>query len=177
IDYSKEIEIPEEYQSILVYLGLFTAIMRTHVWNSGSSSGTYYESSTTEVPTRLVKQYTKLMKLLALVRGKDRCDYNDFLTVQRVAVDSCDPKFNKIVEYMAGQGYGEEFSANQISKEIPLSRNGVFDVLRKMAALNILEEETSDTPMGYTSYRYKISEYFFEIMKKARLTPILNQFL
>jgi hypothetical protein len=177
IDYSQEVLIPEEDQNILVYLGLYTAIMRTHVWKSGSSSGTYYEASTIEVPTRLVKQYTKLMKLLALIRGKDRCDFADFLTVQRVAVDSYDPKFNEIVTYMAGRGYGEEFSANQISKEISMSRNGVFNVLRKMTALNILEEKASDTPIWYISYRYKISEYFYNIRKKSRLNPALNQFL
>jgi hypothetical protein len=91
----KEIKIPEEIESKILELAIFTATARSGVHRDRQHYMTILPEA--EIGTRLAKQLKKLAQALAIIRGKDNVGDAEFQTVLRVAMDSIPKKRMKIL--------------------------------------------------------------------------------
>jgi hypothetical protein len=91
----KEIKIPEEIESKILELAIFTATARSGVHRDRQHYMTVLPEA--EIGTRLAKQLKKLAQALAIIRGKDNVGDAEFQTVLRVALDSIPKKRMKIL--------------------------------------------------------------------------------
>jgi hypothetical protein len=91
LDFSVEPSIPQKILNALAELSLYVAQMRTVVhadWRDGYSK-IIVDEPKSEYGTRLVKQFQKLAKLLAIIRGRTEVTWDEYYTVRRVAEDTC----------------------------------------------------------------------------------------
>jgi hypothetical protein len=96
----QEFQLTDEQRDEIIDCAQYICLMRTWVYIKFSYRGEIIdlEKAEPESPARVAKQLTKLANLLALVRGHDKIEDEDLVTVKRVARDTALPKRQKIVE-------------------------------------------------------------------------------
>lgn len=82
-----EVTIPKELVHEIGKMAKFLAIMRTGVTKGYGGVMAYFPEP--ESPPRLTKQFTKLAKSLAIVRGRNYVAREDIDAIIRVALDTC----------------------------------------------------------------------------------------
>lgn len=92
-----------------------------------------------EAPPRLAKQLALLARGLAVLRGRQIVNQEDFKTVYRVAIDCLPRNRAKLLTFLMNGR--QKLNASTAMKELRLSGNVVYRSLEEMVALDLLKKE------------------------------------
>ncbi len=127
-------------------LGQYVAPMRTWVHGKIDYKGnvTEMDAEEPELPTRLVKQLTKLLAGIAIVRGHKTIQEEDMKTLIRVACDCPPVRRQKVAKtiYEITKTKSTAF-LHEVCDMAKMHRNTTLIVIEKMVAINILERVTA----------------------------------
>lgn len=146
----RDYTIPDDMRKYVVSLAMTTAVLRTQVrikfWRCEINEA---NTPNVEYPTRLTKQFLKLLKLLANVRGHDRITKEDLCTVQRVARDTCVPNRVKIIRRLMEQTQSSISSdltattTREISRDTGIPLTTCWRELKELEYLGVVEYDES----------------------------------
>ncbi|MCJ7423608.1 hypothetical protein MUP01_04980 [Candidatus Bathyarchaeota archaeon] len=135
-----DITIKEEQLEKIIELAYATAILRTPVmirfWRYEDNEGT---TPNIEYPTRLTKQYCKLTKLLANIRGHSEITEEDMATIKRVAKDTCVPNRVKILEFMLKKK--RQYVTREIAEGSKMPLSTCWRDLKELEYLDVVDYE------------------------------------
>jgi DNA-binding transcriptional ArsR family regulator len=134
-------QLPDEIENQILKISYYTAFMRTNVWASYDDSGhvTDAEITNTEVPTRIAKQFKHLIRLIAVVRGKETPDEEDLNSIRRVARDTTEAKKQRIMDLLYKYGLNTPLTIGDIAGSVEgLYRSSAPNHLKIMGDLGIL---------------------------------------
>lgn len=100
IDFTEEITIPDDVKDIVFDLAMLTATMRTPLMIMTQEGRAQTFSGDSEYPTRLAKQYIRILKLLCYVRGHNKPNAKDVNSMLRVALDTPALYRTKTIAYL-----------------------------------------------------------------------------
>lgn len=132
-----EVAVPKEIVDKIITLARFVALLRTPILTKQLYGLADFEIST-EYATRLVKQLTKLLKLVAIVRGKTQADDTDFATIMRVAYDTVPHNRTKIVRFLYQHGNA---TTDEIAEYMNLSMYVAKKRLEAMQNIGIVKHD------------------------------------
>jgi len=166
IDFSKIPKFDDEkYGSDLDKIAKFVAIARTPVVIRDYRSDFYFDYiPTPERPTRLVKQFKKFAKALALIRGRFEVNDRDIETIRRIAKDTVPQDRLKILEAI-GKYEKNNFNGCPrpiIYREVLMPESSIKRVLEQLKMLELIKTVTTQEENQYGAYAqtyyYKITE-------------------
>jgi hypothetical protein len=108
-----------------------------------------------EVPTRIVKQLTQLVRALAIVRGHSGIEAEDIQTARRVAEDTAIPLRFKVLRVL--EASGQYMSAADIATASRLPETSARTVAEDLWILHFLDREGSDEIMDGLKYKIRMS--------------------
>lgn len=135
----KKIELTDEQRDIIIDCACYIAKMRTWVYVRFGYHGDIIEiePSESESPTRVAKQLTKLVNLLAVVRGHDKIEDEDMSSIKRVARDTAIPKRQKVVDALIKEKLSATLTS--IANKSGLHPKTVKHEVERMISLGILD--------------------------------------
>lgn len=153
----------------------FVAVARTPVAIQDSRTEFYHDFiPTPERPTRLVKQFKKASKCLALIRGKKEVTQDELNTILRIAKDTIPQERLKILQAIEKNHqnvYGCPRSI--IVREVKLPESSIRRILAQMKMLDLVTEHQIHTDNNYqTQNFYSINDFIKNVL---RLHPSLKQ--
>lgn len=146
----RDYTIADDLREYVVSLAMATALLRTQVrikfWRCEIN-----EASTpnVEYPTRLTKQFLKLLKLLANIRGHDSITKEDIHTVQRVARDTCVPNRVKIIRRLMEQTQASlpndltVITTREVARDTGIPLTTCWRELKELEYLGLVEYDES----------------------------------
>jgi hypothetical protein len=108
-----------------------------------------------EVPTRIVKQLTQLVRALAIVRGHSEIEAEDIQTARRAAEDTAVPLRFKVLRVL--EASGQYMSAADIATASRLPETSARTVAEDLWILHFLDREGSAEIMDALRYKIRVS--------------------
>jgi len=170
LTFDKVPEFTDAQNMDILLMSMYVGFMRANIWctyEGGQIVDMQIISS--EVPTRLAKQFKHLSKLLAIIRGHpDYIDDRDMATLGRVARDTAETKKQAIVDYYANYDLDGCFDPNDIAGAIKgLYRTNIRNHLNILTALDCAEP----CKIGY-KLTNDFKDYVKAVYRQDRETPI-----
>jgi hypothetical protein len=190
---TKELKIPDEIETKILELAIFTATARSGVHRDRQHYMTVLPEP--EIGTRLAKQLKKLAQALAIIRGKDSVGDAEFETILRVALDSIPKKRMKILgafftaktesETTAGQSTLEnksaskEFSSREISQVVKAPTATTTESLEDLWSLGLVIRHGDETHFKWgleleTIEAMDKSGIYFALRNPTRIDTVTN---
>jgi len=138
LDFDVTPKISDAQHMDILLMSMYVAFMRANIWSTYVDGQIVdMEIISSEVPTRLAKQFKHLVKLLAIIRGHPgHIDERDMATLGRVARDTAEVKKQAIVDYYEKWGLDICFDPNDIAGATKgLYRTNVRNHLNILTAL------------------------------------------
>ncbi|MBA7692175.1 hypothetical protein ES703_100733 [subsurface metagenome] len=137
LDFTKIPTITDKQTQQLITIAQFVAWGRSHVFcKYFKGQIVSIEPIEVEVPTRVVKQLTKLALLLAVIRQHDLVELSDMKTIVRVALDTIIPKRWAIIQAFMDKAVFE--TAGGISAHVGIHPQTVQNEVEIMMSLKML---------------------------------------
>lgn len=130
------ISLPESLIPAMVSLADVTSLLRSEVMRDKQRVILYKPAP--EVGGRLVKQFLKLGKSLANLRGHAEITEADYVTIRRVAIDCVELRRQKIVSYLANLSRSDSVPTVAIAKVLKLPSDTIREVCEDLTALDVL---------------------------------------
>jgi hypothetical protein len=175
LDFSKVPEFTENQRKDILNMSMYVALLRSNIWSTYDNGYIVdMEIISSEVPTRLAKQFKHLVKLLAIIRGHpDYVTDEDMATLSRVARDTAEPRKQSIMDYFNEWGYELAFDQNDMAGAINgLYRKSVRNHLEILQALECikLKEDLNDE-------LYQLTDEFKPYFRAVYCIPLSLQSL
>jgi hypothetical protein len=106
-----------------------------------------------EKPTRLVKQFTSLVRALMVVRGHRQVERDDMATAWRVALDTAPPMRLRVFLALLP---GEWMSASRLAAATRLPRPAVFEVAEDLWTVGLLGRRGDGEALDDDTIEYRI---------------------
>jgi len=139
---------PRNLKIKLAYLGEFIALLRTAI--ERNFQGDLETRPVTEVPSRMVKQLSKLCWGLALVDGKHQPDEETYKEVRDVALDTAFGMRRDILYALLKRGT-KGATVKKLEKKVNLPLSTLRERLTDLDLLGIAEKSKLDRPIDPTS--------------------------
>ena len=142
LDFSKIPIFPEKFEGDIFEIAKFVSIARTPISIQANREEFYFDYiPMPEVPTRLVKQFKKMARCLALVRGKEEVDLEDIRTVLRVAKDTIPPDRMAILEAIRANSNSEiGCSRAELEEVIKIPNSSIRLIIEQLKMLELVSE-------------------------------------
>jgi hypothetical protein len=170
LDFSSVPELTENQRTDILNMSMYVALLRSNIWSTYDNGYLVdMEIISSEVPTRLAKQFKHLVKLLAIIRGHpDYVTDEDMATLGRVARDTAEPRKQSIMDYFNEWGPDLAFDPNDMAGAISgLYRKSVRNHLEILQALECIE-----TLKDSKDELYQLTEEFKPYFRAAYRIPI-----
>ena len=166
LEVPEDVELEEKIFNKILHLALFVAQIRMAIpessWRSALIGMTSDFETAPEYATRLSKQLLKLIKMLAIVRGRKKVTDEDYNTTVRVAFDTCPPTRLAIILYLYKH---PQSTIEEISKKLHLK---IDKTKRRLAELLSLEDVLqSDDLLSSYSTKYSITKTIKEYLQNS----------
>lgn len=159
INLVQQVIVPPEYLKMCVHLGKFTAYMRAR------PSTTQDETAEREFAARLVSQFVRLAKCLAVVLNKKSVDKEVVRRVRRTALDTSRGKtmhiLKKIYQYQE-----EGVIKKALVQMLDDQENNLLRHLNFLVKIGVLNKDSSGGTIDATAQtRYRISRRLYRLYR------------
>jgi hypothetical protein len=175
LDFKVVPELTEEQETDIINISMFVSLLRSNIWSTYDNGYLVdMEIISSEVPTRLAKQFKHLVKLLAIIRGHpDYVTEREMATLGRVARDTAEPRKQSIMDYFYRWGHDLAFEPNDMAGSINgLYRKSVrnhLQILQTLECIELLEDKNDEL--------YQLTEEFKSYFKAVYRIPFPPQSL
>jgi hypothetical protein len=140
IDFTEQKIIPEDVREIVFQLAMYTARMRTPLMIMSQEGRAATFSGEREFPTRLAKQFMRILKLLCYVRSHAEPEGNDIVSMLRIAFDTPPLYRTKVVAYLYEH---DTIDPSKAQKIIGCDYYTAERVLNEMQHIKVVEETSN----------------------------------
>ncbi|RLC39272.1 hypothetical protein DRH27_00040 [Candidatus Falkowbacteria bacterium] len=147
-DYPDNVTIPKEIETKMFYLAMFVSYMRGSIERDKFSKEILYKPIR-EIGTRIVKQFTKLLKGICMFRRITVATESEFSIIRELARGTIPGRLNDTLSTCYGKSYDASYTPKQVSSFIKLPEPVCDMVLKSLYMLEVFERRKKDMKTDY----------------------------
>jgi len=172
IDSSRVPEVSDTYKEQIECLAAITAALRATVARDKYRKDLMLYKPQPEVGTRLVQQYIRLARFLALLEDTQEVTERVYNIVKQISMDTCIDYNFKIARLLAES---DGMSIDQLTTKLNTTKATIEFRVDDMCRLNIISQKSaknSAIPRRVTATPYVLSDHMKELWHTARMNDV-----
>jgi hypothetical protein len=172
-DYSSiKVKVSEEIKEKIISLAQWTATLRGSI-NRDKYSKEITHKPFCERPTRLSKQFYKLLLALGQFRGLTNVTNAEYLIIRDVGRSTVPSRMEDILSNLYKEGAHKEFSISTIGEMMKLPSITIQRMVENLCMLNVLVKTKTDAGvLGKVTYR--IHDHILKLIKEADIYETIS---